>query len=114
MAFLVVVKRDEPDLFEYLRAHFQEADVTVLLDRRCEERRVGGSPVPEDRRGRDRRTIAAADDPLWRYGFRVAIAQPAWRSRPRAGPSRAVATARAGPIARPAGGGRAARPAAPR
>ncbi len=75
MAFLVVVKRDEPDLFDYLRQHFQEPEVAVLLDRRRGERRRGGQAVPEERRQRDRRVIPADEDPLWRYGFRVAVAQ---------------------------------------
>ena len=76
MAFLVVVKRDEPALFAYLQQHFQEPEVTVLMDRRHGERRRQREPeMPEDRRRRDRRVSSADEDPLWRYGFRVAVAQ---------------------------------------
>ncbi len=75
MAFLVVVKRDEPDLFDYLRQHFQEPDIAVVMDRRHGERRRASQTVPEDRRRRPRRALPADEDPLWRYGFRVAVAQ---------------------------------------
>ncbi len=76
MPFLVVVKRDEPALFTYLQQHFQEPEVTVVMDRRQGERRRQREPeLPEDRRRRDRRASAADEDPLWRYGFRVAVAQ---------------------------------------
>jgi hypothetical protein len=75
MGFLVVVKRDEPDLFKYLTEHFQEAEVRVMLDRRHGERRRGDAPASDDRRRRDRRAFQRDDDPLWRYGFRVAVAQ---------------------------------------
>jgi hypothetical protein len=78
MAFLVVVRRDEPALFSYLQQHFQEPEVTVVLDRRHGERRRRQEPRPaQDRRHQDRRASAAGDDPLWRYGFRVAVAQTA-------------------------------------
>jgi hypothetical protein len=76
MAFLVVVRRDELDLFSYLVQHFQEPEVRVLLDRRHGERRRNGSGAREERRGTDRRAIPADQDPLWRYGFRVSVAQP--------------------------------------
>ena len=76
MAFLVVVRRDELDLFSYLVQHFQEPEVRVLLDRRHGERRRNGSGSREERRGTDRRAIPAEHDPLWRYGFRVSVAQP--------------------------------------
>ena len=77
MAFLVVVKRDEPALFNYLQQHFQEPEVTVVMDRRHGERRRRREPErADDRRGQDRRAGSPNDDPLWRYGFRVAIAHP--------------------------------------
>jgi hypothetical protein len=76
MAFLVVVKRDEPALFGYLQDHFQEPEVTVVMDRRHGERRRRREPEPpDDRRHRDRRASVADEDPLWRYGFRVAVAR---------------------------------------
>ncbi len=76
MAYLVIVRRDEPELFEYLRAHFTEPDITVLLDRRWGERRRASDPsVPVERRRQERRTPVPADDPLWRFGLRVAVAR---------------------------------------
>ncbi|MGH7265132.1 MAG: hypothetical protein ACREMB_09815 [Candidatus Rokuibacteriota bacterium] len=75
MAFLVVVKRSEPALFDYLRQHFQEPEVTVLMDRRHGERRQEGSAAALDRRRQDRRAALSHLDPLWNYGFRVALAQ---------------------------------------
>jgi hypothetical protein len=77
MAFVVVVKREEPELFRYLQQHFQEPEVSVLLDRRREERRRTSGEVDRDRRLSDRRGYGG-DDPLWKYGFRVAVS-PATR-----------------------------------
>lgn len=76
MAFLVVVKRSEPALFDYLRQHFQEPEVTVLMDRRYAERRQALSAATLDRRRAERRAGSSSNDPLWNYGFRVAVAQP--------------------------------------
>jgi len=75
MAFLVVVKRDEPDLFKYLQEHFPEPEVRVMLDRRHGERRRNDAATGDERRRRDRRAFQPDADPLWRYGFRVAVAQ---------------------------------------
>ncbi len=75
MAFVVVVRREEPELFAYLQQHFQEPEVRVVLDRRQGERRRAASPEAPERRRADRRGVVSADDPLWRYGFRVAVAQ---------------------------------------
>lgn len=76
MGYLVIVRRDEPELFAYLQAHFTEPDVTVLLDRRRGERRRGRDPgVAGERRRQERRAPAPADDPLWQFGFRVAVAR---------------------------------------
>lgn len=72
MAYFVIVKRDEESLFEYLRQHFQEPDITVILDRRERERRRAGAATPADRRRDERRAYPADADPLWRFGFRVA------------------------------------------
>jgi hypothetical protein len=66
MAFLVVVRRDEPDLFDSVQDHFQEPEVRVMLDRRHDERRRNGGPVEDDRRHTVRRAIPADEDPLWR------------------------------------------------
>jgi hypothetical protein len=75
MAFLVVVKRSEPGLFDYLRQHFQEPEVTVLMDRRHAERRQDGATAAVDRRRNERRAAPSHLDPLWNYGFRVALAR---------------------------------------
>jgi hypothetical protein len=75
MAFLVVVRRDEPSLFRYLQQHFQEPEVSVLMDRRYADRRQRHGAAHDERRQQDRRAVMPEDDPLWRYGFRVAIAR---------------------------------------
>ncbi len=77
MAFLVVVRRDEPALFQYLQQHFQEPEVSVLTDRRIAERRWREAAVSAERRREDRRATPSEEDPLWKYGFRVAVAQEA-------------------------------------
>jgi len=77
MAFLVVVRRDEPGLFRYLQQHFQEPEVSVMMDRRYGERRRQEGSAGEDRRRKDRRVSPPDDDPLWKYGFRVTAAQDA-------------------------------------
>ncbi len=75
MPFLVVVKRSEPALFDYLKAHFQEPEVTVLLDRREGERRRRDNGVVHERRQRQRRAPPEEADALWSYGFKVAVAR---------------------------------------
>ena len=57
---LVIVAREHPDLYDYLRQRFtDEAQAEVLLDRRIRQRRAEQVPVPaaaerrlQDRRGR--------------------------------------------------------------
>ena len=73
MEFLVVVRRDEPALFQYLQQHFQEPEVSVLIDRRFTERRGREAAVSAERRAQDRRATPSEADPLWKYGFRVAV-----------------------------------------
>lgn len=87
MAFLVIVKRDEEPLFNYLLEHFQEPEVTVLMDRRQTERRrterraaaerqqAERRRAAAERRQVDRRSAPSEGDPLWKYGFRVAVSQ---------------------------------------
>ena len=87
MTFLVIVKREEQPLFNYLVEHFQEPEVTVLLDRREEDRRRTERRAAAERRQAERRRDAAERrrtdrrsapseaDPLWQYGFRVAATQ---------------------------------------
>jgi hypothetical protein len=53
---LVVVSRQHPDLYVYLRDRFAaEADVEVILDRRLTERRRDRLPLAFDRRVSGRR-----------------------------------------------------------
>jgi hypothetical protein len=76
MAFVVVVRREEPDLFQYLQHHFQEPEVSVLMDRRFQDRRrQDDGAVPSERRRQDRRACPLGEDSLWKYGFRVAQTQ---------------------------------------
>jgi hypothetical protein len=76
MSFVVVVRREEADLFQYLQHHFQEPEVSVLIDRRFQDRRREDGTVPSERRRQDRRACPVGDDSLWQYGFRVAVAKP--------------------------------------
>jgi hypothetical protein len=53
---LVVVARDQPDLWQSLTQHFAaNEDVQVLLNRRQGERRQQAQTYERDRRGPDRR-----------------------------------------------------------
>ena len=53
---LLIVARDQGDLYEALRhAYGDNAELTVLVDRRHAERRRGDRTVPGERRQRDRR-----------------------------------------------------------
>jgi len=53
---LIVVARDQPDLWQSLTRHFEaNKDVQVLLDRRQGERRQRVQTYERDRRGPDRR-----------------------------------------------------------
>jgi len=59
---LVVVSRQHPDLYVYLRDRFAgEADVEVILDRRLAERRREGIPLAFDRRVSGRRMRPEVD-----------------------------------------------------
>jgi len=56
MRALVVVARDQPELWQSLTQHFSaNEDVQVLLDRRQGERRQRVQAYERDRRGPDRR-----------------------------------------------------------
>jgi hypothetical protein len=56
---LLIVARDQRELYEALQhAYGDEADLTVLVDRRHAERRRTMRPVPGERRHRDRRSAA--------------------------------------------------------
>src|SRR6184192_4113626 len=57
---LVIVAREHPDLYVYLRERFaSEVQAEVLLDRRVGQRRAEQVPVPSERRRQDRRARLA-------------------------------------------------------
>lgn len=62
---LLIVARDHPELYQSLQYAFGDsAEVAVILDRRTENRRRRGLPVPADRRRKERRSLPhIADDP---------------------------------------------------
>jgi PHD/YefM family antitoxin component YafN of YafNO toxin-antitoxin module len=62
---LVIVSRQHPDLYVYLRDRFAaEADVEVILDRRLAERRREQAAVSRERRRQDRRSRPDIDAQL--------------------------------------------------
>ena len=62
---LVIVSRQHPDLYVYLRDRFAAgADVEVVLDRRLGERRREQTAVARERRRRDRRSRPDIDAQL--------------------------------------------------
>ncbi|PYM22701.1 MAG: hypothetical protein DMD80_27905 [Candidatus Rokuibacteriota bacterium] len=62
---LVIVAREHPDLYSYLRERFAgRAQAEVLLDRRVGQRRGEHVPVPSDRRRQDRRARPGVDTML--------------------------------------------------
>ena len=63
--WLVIVRRDRPELVDRLRSLFAKGLVHTVLDRRVTERRRGLSPGDPDRRRVERRRTAPT-------GFRVA------------------------------------------
>lgn len=77
--WLIVVRRDQLDLFRHLRESFDGVpEVAVILDRRHEERRQeaqpDGSPPedPERRRRQRRRSVSVREQDLWvSAGFRL-------------------------------------------
>jgi hypothetical protein len=75
---LIVVGRDQADLYEYFRWGFgQTPGVEIVMDRRLGERRDrrDGQGPPEDRRKADRRRVAARAELLAR-GFMIARRDP--------------------------------------
>ena len=57
MAELVIVRRDDPLLYSYLKTQFERSgDTVVVQDRRVGERRQGPVTVAQEGRKRDRRT----------------------------------------------------------
>jgi hypothetical protein len=60
MTHVFVVSRDHPVLFRHLRSHFADQPaVSVILDRRHEERRRTRVPVAIQRRRGERRAVPA-------------------------------------------------------
>jgi hypothetical protein len=65
---LYIVSRENPALYNHLRATLETATVEVIFDRRSGERRQGG-PTPEiERRASERRTRSIVDE-LERTGW---------------------------------------------
>lgn len=73
MAHLFIVSRQAPDLFSYLAREFSsEPDVTVILDRRQNERRGmsnGSARDPSERRQIERRVKAEVGTQLSSLGY---------------------------------------------
>jgi hypothetical protein len=80
-----IVSRDRMDLYDRLRqALIREPDVDLILDRRADDRRLGGAAIDEDRRGLQRRERAALDAEVRECGWAV-VSLPA---RPARAPGR--------------------------
>jgi len=65
---LYIVSRENPSLYNHLRATLETATVEVIFDRRSGERRQGDDPPEVERRRADRRTRSIADE-LERAGW---------------------------------------------
>jgi len=62
---VIIVARDQPDLWRCLREHFAaNEDVTLVLDRRLWERRQRIQRCEPDRRGPDRRRLLNLENDL--------------------------------------------------
>jgi predicted ATPase/class 3 adenylate cyclase len=72
---LIIVARDNVQLYESLKQEFSGEPVTVILDRRRGERRETDLPHTEEHREYDRRVRAAVDQALQTRGV-VVIAEP--------------------------------------
>lgn len=60
---LIIVARDQPDLWRTLIQEFgQSQEIRILLDRRQGERRKGNQFYAPDRRGVDRRSLPRIED----------------------------------------------------
>jgi hypothetical protein len=60
---LIIVARDQPDLWRTLMQEFgQSQEIRILLDRRQGERRKGNQFYEPDRRGVDRRSLPRIED----------------------------------------------------
>ena len=59
---LYIVSRENPALYNHLRATLETATVEVIFDRRSGQRRHGDNAPEIERRRADRRTRSIADD----------------------------------------------------
>jgi hypothetical protein len=78
-SILIVVGRDQADLFQYFRWGFGQAPgVEVIVDRRLGERRGRrkSQGSPDERRKTDRRRAAATRAELLARGFLIARRDP--------------------------------------
>jgi hypothetical protein len=81
---LIVVGRDQPELYEYFKWGFgQTAGVEVVVDRRLGERRGrrDGHGPSDDRRKGDRRRAAGTRAELRARGFLIARRNPSAGAR---------------------------------
>ena len=65
---LYIVSRENPALYNHLRATLETATVEVTFDRRSGERRQGGEAPETERRRTERRTRSVAQE-LERVGW---------------------------------------------
>ncbi|HYS17154.1 MAG TPA: hypothetical protein VET45_09550 [Candidatus Binatia bacterium] len=80
---LLIVARPHPDLYEYLRARFcDDANVTVILDRRLATRRRRPVPAAAERRRTDRRSQPEVDTQLRAHSLAI-VAAPSAAAAPR-------------------------------
>jgi class 3 adenylate cyclase/tetratricopeptide (TPR) repeat protein len=77
LGHLLVIAHYNLGLYDFLKERFAEdAEVTVVLDRRKGERRRPGQPSGSERRGSDRRTPELTDGALRLHGFVVIPTAP--------------------------------------
>jgi hypothetical protein len=77
MEGLFIVRRDQSDLYDYLRRRYRDVpEMTVVLDRRRCERRIDALSMGRDRRQTERRTPPAASWDALGYVI-VAVARAA-------------------------------------
>lgn len=72
---LIIVTRDNPELYESLRREYEgQPDVQVIVDRRTGERRTGAVASTQERRRAERRTLQEAEILKTMGFFRIAAA----------------------------------------
>lgn len=79
MPQLVVVRRDDPSLYRYLKTQM-ERHGDIIVDRRLQERRERSVPVLVDRRRGERRAEVSPQEAseMQELGFRVVETSPAF------------------------------------